>query len=519
MTRTRLALPLLAAAAALAIAGCGGGGDSSSDLAGFAPPGSLVFAEGKLQPTGELKSNADSVASKVAGEDSLGGLIVEKLEEKARDEGEPFDYAKEVEPWLGEEGAVAFESADGEGNLSDSVMALATTDPAATRKFVDSQAEESKRPYTDGSYKDVEYMVGGKEDNAIGVVEDFLVVAEGERVFKAAVDAWQGESLADEARFQDAISAASDGSLADVYMDLGGLSEASEGEIEPQFRGFLGSAGVDLNEATAVASVIPGSDQVEVELSSELGETEPPPSGDASELIGTLPGDAFAAIGTSEFNDRLKKAIGKVDKEGIQGQVPPNQLKSTLQAMGIDLDKIAGSLDEGAIFARGDSRDSLEGAMVLTSDSKEAAKTVANLGVLLRKTGTPGVTAVTRNGASGFSVRSEELGEKPLVVVAKGSRVAIGYGVAPALDGLSSAGETLSDEASYKSAVAALGDTPISGFADGPAALKLAEALVPRSKTGFWEAVPYLKKIEFIAMGSGSSDETATARLIAGLKQ
>ena len=414
---------------------------------------------------------------------------------------------------------MAFRSTDGEGNLSESVLALATTDPAATREFVDNQAAESKRPYTDGSYKGIDFKVGGKDDNAIGVVEDFLVIAESERVFKAAVDAWQGESLADEARFQDAISAASDGSLADVYMDLGGLSEASEGEIEPQYRGLLGSAGVELDEATAVASVIPGSDQVEVELSSEFGETEPPPSGDASDLIGTLPGDAFAAIGTSEFNDRLKKAIDKVDEEGISDQVPPKQLKSTLGAMGIDLDKIAGSLEEGAIFARGSSRDSLEGAMVLTSESKEAAKTVANLGVLLRRTGTPGVTAVTSNGASGFSVRSEELGEKPLVVVAKGSRVAIGYGVAPALDGLSSAGEKLSDKASYKAAVAALGDTPISAFADGPAALRLAEALVPRSKTGFWEAVPYLKKIEYIAMGSGSEDEVATARLIAGLKK
>jgi hypothetical protein len=519
MTRTRLALPVLAAVAALAIAGCGGGGESSSDLAGFAAPASLVFVEGKLRPSGELKSNVDSLAGKVAGVDSLGGLVVEKLEESAREDGEPVDFATEVEPWLGEDGALSFKTVDAENDPTELVMAIATTDPTATQEFVDKQAEGGKQPYEEGSYKGVEFEVGGSEGKAVGVVDDFLVIAEGERVFKAAVDAWQGESLADEARFQDAISAASDGSLADVYMDLGGLSEASEGEIEPQFRGFLGSAGVDLDEATAVASVIPGSDQVEVELSGEFGEGETPPSGPASELIGTLPGDAFAAVGTSEFNDRLKEGIRKLDKEGIPGQVPPNQLKSTLQAMGIDLDKLASSLEEGAIFARGESRDSLEGAMVLTSDSKEAAKTVANLGVLLRNTGTPGVTAVTSNGASGFSIRSDELGEKPLVVVAKGERVAVGYGLPPALDGLASEGETLSDRASYKSAVAALGDTPISGFADGPAALELAEALVPRSKEGFWEAVPYLKKIEFVAIGPGSDGDMATARLIAGLKE
>jgi len=265
--------------------------------------------------------------------------------------------------------------------------------------------------------------------------------------------------------------------------------------------------------------VIPGSDEVEVALSSELSGTEPPPDGDASKLIGTLPGDAFAAAGFAEFSDRVEKSLDELDKEGIPGQIPPNQLKTSLRAMGIDVDKLASSLEEGAVFARGNSRDSLEGAMVLTSDSEEAAKTVANLGVLLRNTGTPGVTAVTRNGASGFSIRSDELGDKPLVVLAKGERVAIGYGLPPALAGLSSEGETLSDRASYKAAVSALGDAPISAFADGPAALELAEALVPRSKTGFWEATPYLKKIEFIAVGSGSNDDVATARLIAGLKK
>ena len=59
--------------------------------------------------------------------------------------------------------------------------------------------------------------------------------------------------------------------------------------------------------------------------------------------------------------------------------------------------------------------------------------------------------------------------------------------------------------------------TPISAFVDGPAALKLAEALVPRSSTDFWEAVPYLKKISYIGLGSGADDELATAKLIAGL--
>lgn len=517
MIKTRLFLPVLAALAAIAVAGCGSSSDSSSsDLAGFASPGSLVFVEGKLKPSGEVKSNTDAIAQTVAGVDNLGEFIVEELESSANDDGEPFDYAKEVEPWLGEKASVAFKGLK-EGDLTEPLVAIQTTDPDATGEFVDNQSGESKDPYKDASYEGIDFKVGGSEGNAIGVVGDSLLIAEGEAGFKAAVDASQGDSLADEARFSDAIAAASDGSLADVYADVGGLIDQSSGDgIDPQAQEVLKSAGIDPSEATAVASVVPGSEQVEIALSSDLGGEEAP-SGDVSELLGTLPGDSFAAFAVSGFGDQLEEAIDRLDAAGIGDTVPPHQLKSTLKATGIDLDKIAASLDDAAVFAQGDSKNSLGGALVVTSKSDEAAKTVANLGVLLRSARTAGVTAVSSSGASGFSVRSPELGHKPLVVVAKGDRVAIGYGLSPALQGLASEGETLSANASYKAAVSALGSTPISAFVSGPAALRLADALVPPSKTEFEQAKPYLKKIDYIGIGTGTDDDLATAKLIVGV--
>jgi hypothetical protein len=518
MIRTRLLLSALAASAAIAIAGCGGG-DSSSDLAGFASPGALVFAEGELMPSGELKSNADSVASRIAGVDNLGDLIVEKLEDNSGEDGKPVDFAREVEPWLGERGALAFDGVE-DGDPTELVMAIETTDPAAAREFVDDRAEESKPPARAGSYEGVEFKVGGSEGQAVGVVEDFLVVAEDEGVLRAAVDAWQGDALADESRFQDAISAASDGSLADVYLDLGGLLEESKGNVDPQALEVLQSSGVALEEATAVASVIPGSDEIQIDLSSDLGGAEPPPGGDASALIGTLPGNSFAALGFSEFGDQLKEALDELDESGVPGQLPPNQLKSSLASVGIEVDKIADSLEDGAIFARGDSKRSLGGAMVLTASSGEAAQAIEDFSELLTKSATAGVTAVSSDGASGVLIHASELGDRPIAMLSEGDRVAIGYGLAPALAGLQTeSGKTLSSAPSYKAAVAALGKTPISGFVDGPAALGLAEALVPRSEEGFWEARPYLKKIEFVAMGSGEDDDVATAKLIVGLEK
>ncbi len=157
--------------------------------------------------------------------------------------------------------------------------------------------------------------------------------------------------------------------------------------------------------------------------------------------------------------------------------------------------------------------------MLTTEDPDQASNTVSNVGDLLRGIGAQGVTAVSGK-ASGFSIRSDELGSKPLVVVAKDDRIAIGYGLPAALEAVGSANRpTLSSTAAYKDAVAALGDTPIGFFVDGPAALRLAESLVPRSETGFEDAKPYLKKITSIALGSGSEGDRVTAKLIVGLEK
>jgi hypothetical protein len=485
-------------------------------LANLAAPGSLVFVEGQLQPKGALKQNVDSVAKSFTGGEGLGQFVISELESSARAEGESLDFAKEVEPWLGERGAVAFEHLEG-GELSEPLITIETKDSVAAQTFIDKRTKQGKKPSKDISYEGVEFKVGGPEDNAVGLIGETVVLAQSEKEFKAAIDASKGESLGDEDRFQNTIANASSDSFADIYVDIGGILDQSKGgKTADQAKGALQATGIDPSEATAVASVIPQSNQVVVDLSSELS-GEKAPAGDASKLLGSLPAGSFAALSTSEFSKQLKEAIDSLDEEGVPPDLKPGELKSTLEQAGVNLDKIADSLEEAAVFAEGDSRDSLSGAMVVTSNSSEAADAIASFGTLLRSARIPGVTAVSGK-ASGFSIRSSELGSKPIVIVAKDDRIAIGYGLAPALAVLNGgSGATLSSTSGYKAAVSALGQTPISAYVDGPAALRLAEALVPRSKTDFWEAVPYLKKITYIGIGRGSDDEVATAKLIAGI--
>jgi Protein of unknown function (DUF3352) len=512
--------PILALAAlvlAALAAGCGGSSSSAGgDLAELAPPKAPVFIEAKLRPTGELKASADAVAQKIAGVDNLGDYVVEQLESSAREDGEPFDFEKEVEPWLGERAGVFFERVEG-GNVSSPGVIVESTDTAATQEFVDSQTGKSKVPYKEGSYEGVEFEVGGEEGNAIGLIGDLLAIGDDEAVFKEMVDASNGESLAGEARFAEAISAASDGSLADAYVDVGSLIEESGGEIDPTVRRLLDNAGIDPSEATAVASVIPGSNQVEVDLSSDLG-GEKPPSGDASKLLGSLPQSSFAALAVTGFGEQLQEALDELDAQGIEGTIPPHQLKKGVKELGIDLEGLAGSLEDAAVFATGNSERSLGGALVLTAKGSQASEAVERAVTLVRAFHVGGVSLLG-SGASGFSIHNKELGSKPLVVASREGRVAIGYGAPQTLLALKpDSGKTLSDNPAYEEAVAALGDAPISGFVDGAAALKLADALVPSSEEGFREAKPYLRKIAFLGIGTGVEGELATAKVIVGLK-
>jgi Protein of unknown function (DUF3352) len=516
--KPRLLLAALALAALIAFpAGCGSD-SGSSDVAELAPPGAPVFVEGSVRPSGELKSNTDAIASQVAGIDNLGEYIVEKLESSAEDDGEPFDYAKEVEPWLGDRAGVFFEKLEG-SDFSGVGAIVESTDADATQEFIDTQTKASNDPYRSASYEGIDYEVGGSEGNAIGVVGDFLVVGEGEKVFREVVDASVGDSLAGEDAFAKAISAASDGSLADVYVDVGKLIDQGGGQIDPTARKILQSAGIDPSEATAVASVVPGSEQVTVEFSSDLAGKEAP-TGDASSLLGELPGNAFAGFAVSGFGKQLSEAIDSLDEEGISGTVPPHQLKKGLKQLGIDLEGLSSSLQDAGVFAVGSSENSLGGALVLTTKGSGATETVTNIVKLLRVAHVEGVSVLGGKYA-GFSIHSEELGNKPLVVAAKEGRISIGYGLPATLSGLLSEagkGKTLAENPAYGDAVASLGDTPIAGFADGPAALQLADSLIPSSNEGFEEAKKYLKSIRFLALGTASQGDLATAKLLVGLK-
>ncbi|MGH2987121.1 MAG: DUF3352 domain-containing protein, partial [Solirubrobacterales bacterium] len=189
-------LPLLLA---LVAAGCGG--DDSAELASAAPPDAPFYAEFSLRPEGEQADAIDQFAERVAGIDDPGATIVAELDDSLADEGVEATYSDDIEPWLGERGALfvrSFERLDEAAMTPEAAVMIEVTDADAAQDFIDrvaaadadGGAEEEER-----TYGDFDYRLGG-EETAVGLIDDMLTVGP-EDAFKVAVDAYEGESLAE----------------------------------------------------------------------------------------------------------------------------------------------------------------------------------------------------------------------------------------------------------------------------------------------------------------------------------
>jgi hypothetical protein len=510
--KTNLVPSILAAlAAAFALASCGGGDGSGTDPAAVAPPQAPLFLEATLQPDAETGEAIESLAQRIAGVDDLGELIVSELEDGA---GDPIDFETEIEPWLGEQAGLFLNSYDGD-DFEGYGIAVQTTDADAAWEFVQDNVEErGKPPAEDATYEDVEFKIED-DGTAVGVVDGLVVLAEDKAVFEEAVDASGGESLADSDVYADAIGTAPSDSFADLYVDVGGLIEESGGAIDPETETILKGAGIEPGEATAVASVIPGSEQIEVDFTTDAT-GDNPTSGDPSALLEALPADAVAAYATPEFGVRLDELVERIDENGLGEDVPPGEFRSGLRQAGIDLEAIAGSVGDMALFLETGRGGDPAGALVMETTGSEAKEAIGNIGKLLRAAGVEGVSAVDE-GFSGFSVRSSDLGDKPLVVATKGERIAIAYGLPAATKALNAEGPTLGESAEFKAAAGVLGDTPIAAYLDGPAVVRLIDSLVDPGEEEWEEAKPFAEAIEYAALGSGAEGDRSTAKLIIGI--
>ena len=460
----------------------------------------------RCSPQGSVKSNLESLAKNVAGIDDLGGLIVSKLESSASRSGNERRLRQGSRALAGREGGDLLRALRRQRLHRLRRRRRRRTDTGRRRR-----ASSTSRPSPTTNARTPPTKASITRSRAptapsIGVVGDFLVVAEDERAFKDAVDASKGEALADaEDVLRTPIAAAPSGSLADVYVDVGALIEQPAATIDPQALQVFKAAGIDPSEATALASVVPGSDQIEIDLSSDLG-GESAPSGDASKLLGSLPAGSLRRLRRLRLRRPARRSDRQLDAEGVPGTSPPHQLKKALEQLGIDLEGIAASLEDAARLRRRQQPE--QPRRRPGADTRRAPRRSDDgrqpSACSCAATRSPGVTASAARSAASRSTAPSSAPSRSSSPPRAADRDRL-RARRPTLQGLSAeSSQTLSDSPTYKAAVAALGGTPISGFVDGPAALRLAESSVPPSEPSFQKAKPYLAKVGYLASASGS---------------
>jgi hypothetical protein len=512
-------LLLAVLAAALVVAGCGSGsGGGGGEPAGLAPKSAPVFLALNLAPEAKASEELDALTQSVLGIENVGEFVAEQLENAALGSDEKFNFEEEVEPWLGERAGMYLAGYDG-NDFHGYGLAIETTNAGEAEEFLETRVEAGAEEDEEGEFEGDKYWVEPEDESVLGMVGDYVVFGETKVDFEEMVEAFEGEGLNESSKYKKATENAGSDGVGYVYVDIGGLIEQAKGSIPPESEAFFGLVGIEPRTATAVATVVPHSEQIEIDLSTNLAKVAAT-GGDASKLLESLPATAVLGFASAEFGKSFGAGIDELSEQGIPGQIEPGELEGALELAGINLDQIAESIGDAGGFAEGSSVGSLGGAIVLeTSNASEAKNTVSNVGLLLRAAGTKGVTAISGN-LSGFSVHAAGIGPKPLIVGAAGEEIVIAYGPKAAAQALRTNAKTLGTTADFEAAKASLGSTPISAFIDGGPGLKLVEALLPPSEQAKLAAAkPYLRKISYAAIGSEAKGSTTTAKVIVGLRK
>ena len=128
-----LTLSTVAAATALALSGCGDdGGESGSDPATLAPAGTPLYVEGAIRPDGELRADTEAAVEAVSGFSNPGDRLVDLLN-VALAEDTDLTYEDDIEPWLGERASIAVTSLSDEDSFA---VIVESTDSGAAEDFL-----------------------------------------------------------------------------------------------------------------------------------------------------------------------------------------------------------------------------------------------------------------------------------------------------------------------------------------------------------------------------------------------
>jgi hypothetical protein len=516
----RRAAPVAAlAAAALAVAGCGGDEEEpAQNPAEAVPADAVVYFEAQLRPEGEERAAIEAPLAALLNTDDPGGYIVERLDRSFADDEPELSYAEDVEPWLGERGAlflteIPFEEDEPVGEVEggdllgagvEGAVVLESTDSDATRAAVEKalSAEEDAQAET---YEGVDYTRAGTV--AVGVVGDALVFGSREG-FEAVVDTEAGgESLAEDDGFTEAVGVDAGSAAAAAYVavpeliDQAGSQRGANSAHRARIAELIGGVAEEPIGALVEAETT----GVAVEISHGAGEFPPLTAAGESALLRDLPADTWLALGVPGAGEAIGAFVERAGSGFGRGS-------------GFDLSELSDPLGDGAFFGSGEGIFGTGGGAAFeVEDTAAGERIVEALEAAARRRGMP-VTPVGGSGVdAGFSVPIPEL-PGSLNVAAAGGRVAMAYGEAATAGALQlERGESLGDSEGFTAAVEKLGEEyDVTTYLDFAPLSELAEAasfVDPRAQ----EAIAYLDGLDFLIAGSTDDGDRVRQRLYLGI--
>lgn len=210
-------------------------GHEDRATAAYAPPDSVVYVAANTDPTSRAWLDAWRLARRAGIDDELTRLPEDGLTEAGED---PSLWDELIRPAIGREVGLAVWQPAGQGSADVALIVMVADEDAATRaidRVLEGQAPESR------TYRDVTYQVGDN-DNAVGIVDEALVVATGGDAIERVIDARRDGALDGVDRFSEAASRSDDDPLVFAYADgsaIATLARSSAGA----------AAGIGLDDA------------------------------------------------------------------------------------------------------------------------------------------------------------------------------------------------------------------------------------------------------------------------------
>lgn len=506
-------LALVALLIALVAAGCGSSDSTSSSTSGpdpatVAPADVPLYGQAIVRPSGDMKAGVLAAARKVLHVQDPGAQL-RRLLDRLGAQGST-SYSRDIEPWLGQRiGGFLLMPSGGSGS-PDWAVALAIADRGAFDDALPRLRRDGQ--HAAGSYRGVAYDKDDTDDTYSAAVGDFYVGGTLAGL-RAAIDASKGSSLADASRFTDAVGSIPDNALAFVYADPKAIVAAA---------GSIDGAPANARKALArladadpvVASLTATADELAIEASGGGAQVTQALNSDsnAKVTVGQLPGDSWLALATPPLGPLIRNALASA---GVHDQAAAQ----VQQTVGLDLDRdLLDPLGGLGVFARGESPlDIGGGALLQMTDAASAQRLLTRIQAIVGAgLGVP-VRPLAVSGARGFQVQIPQ-SPQPIVVLAKGDRLAVGYAASSAQD-LLDPQQRFDESNSGKAAIATLGDGYTPSFVlIVPPLAALLRALDQLQVADLSRVLPYVDAYRSLAIGTKRDGDRTTVRIVAALR-